>query len=77
YPMPAKEINREGIVYVSFVVSEKGVVETIKVMKGIGAGCDEEAARVVARIPKFIKPGYMGGKPVKVLYNVPIKFSLK
>jgi protein TonB len=76
YPQPAIELNKEGTVFVSFVVSEKGIVENVKVTKGIGAGCDEEAARVVSKIPKFIKPGTVGGKPVKVLYNVPIKFKL-
>lgn len=77
YPTIAVEANHEGTVYVSFIVNEKGYIENVKVIKGIGLGCDEEAARVVSRIPKAIKPGTVGGRAVKVQYNVPIKFRLK
>lgn len=78
YPDLAREIGKEGTVYVSFVIDEKGLVESTKVLKGIGAGCDEEAVRVVSKIPKFKKPGKnAAGKPVKVLYNIPIAFKLK
>lgn len=78
YPDLAREIGKEGTVYVSFVIDEKGMVESTKVLKGIGAGCDEEAVRVVSKIPKFKKPGKNAvGKPVKVLYNIPIAFKLR
>lgn len=78
YPDLAREIGKEGTVYVSFVIDEKGLVESTKVLKGIGAGCDEEAVRVVSKIPKFKKPGKnAAGKPVKVLYNIPIAFKLR
>lgn len=78
YPELAKEIGREGTVYVSFIIDEKGQVESSKVLKGIGAGCDEEASRVVNKLPKFKKPGRNAlGKPVKVIFNIPIAFKLK
>ena len=51
YPTVAREIGVEGIVYVSFVVNESGNVESAKVMKGIGYGCDEEVIRVVGKMP--------------------------
>lgn len=78
YPELAKEIGKEGTVYISFIIDEKGQVESSKVLKGIGAGCDEEATRVVNKLPKFKKPGKnAAGKPVKVIFNIPIAFRLK
>lgn len=78
YPELARGIGREGIVYVSFIIDEKGEVESSKILKGIGAGCDEEASRVVNKLPKFKKPGKnAAGKPVKVIFNIPIAFRLK
>lgn len=78
YPELAKEIGKEGTVYVSFIIDEKGQVESSKILKGIGAGCDEEASRVVNKLPKFKKPGRNAlGKPVKVIFNIPIAFKLK
>lgn len=78
YPELAKEMGKEGTVYISFIIDEKGQVESSKVLKGIGAGCDEEASRVVNKLPKFKKPGRnAAGKPVKVIFNIPIAFKLK
>jgi protein TonB len=78
YPELAREIAREGTVYVTFIINEKGEVEDSKIMKGIGAGCDEEATRVVNKIPKFKKPGRNKyGKPVKTVFNVPFAFKLR
>lgn len=77
YPDLAKQIGHEGTVYVSFVVSEQGYVQDAKVMKGIGYGCDEEVLRVVNKMPKWKKGGKNAGHPVKVRFNIPVKFKLK
>lgn len=77
YPEQAKVVGKEGTVYVSFVVSEVGMVENVKVMRGIGYGCDEEVVRVVSNMPKWKKAGKNAGHPVKVRFNIPVKFSLK
>ncbi len=76
YPQYAREAEIQGTVYVSFVVNEKGEVTDVKVLKGIGGGCDEEAVRVVKSLPKF-KPGKQRGRPVKVQMRIPIKFILR
>ncbi|PJB55597.1 MAG: energy transducer TonB, partial [Bacteroidetes bacterium CG_4_9_14_3_um_filter_41_19] len=47
----------------------------VKVLRGIGSGCDEEAVRVVSSMPKW-KPGIQNGEAVRVSYNIPIKFAL-
>lgn len=77
YPEQAKIVGKEGTVYVSFIVSEVGMVEGVKVMKGIGYGCDEEVVRVLSKMPKWKKAGKNAGHPVKVRFNIPVKFSLK
>lgn len=77
YPPVAREIGKEGTVYVSFVVNEIGNVENVKVMRGIGFGCDEEVVRVVGKIPRWKKVGKNAGHPVKVRFNIPVSFKLK
>ncbi|MFQ5568084.1 MAG: energy transducer TonB [Rhodothermales bacterium] len=75
YPEIARKAGVEGRVIVQFVVDEEGNVSDAIVQRGIGAGCDEEALRVV-REAKF-KPGRQRGKPVKVKMSLPITFKLK
>lgn len=78
YPEGARVIGIEGTVHVSFVVNEIGLVESVKVLKGIGYGCDEEVVRIINKMPKWKKPGKNeNGQPVKVRYNIPVKFKLK
>jgi protein TonB len=62
-------------VYVTFVVERNGNVTDVKILRGIGGGCDEEAVRVVQNMPKW-EPGKQRGKPVRVQFNMPIKFTL-
>ncbi len=75
YPEIAKKAGVEGRVIVQFVVNESGDVVDPVVVRGIGAGCDEEAIRAV-RLAKF-KPGKQRGKAVKVKMSLPITFKLK
>ncbi|NBC15998.1 MAG: TonB family protein [Bacteroidetes bacterium] len=75
YPEIARKAGVEGRVIVQFVVDENGNVQDPVVVRGIGAGCDEEALRVV-REAKF-QPGKQRGKPVKVKMSLPITFRLK
>lgn len=75
YPMYAKENNIQGNVYVTFVVEPDGKISTIKILRGIGGGCDEEAMRVIGLMPPW-KPGSQLGKPVRVQFNFPIRFII-
>ncbi|MEM7315362.1 MAG: energy transducer TonB, partial [Planctomycetota bacterium] len=59
-----------------FVVEIDGSLTDIKVIKGIGSGCDEEAVRVLKAAPKW-EPGKQRNKPVRVRRSLPIVFSLK
>lgn len=76
YPQMARESGINGRVFVTFVVETDGRVTDIKVLRGIGGGCDEEAVRVVKNMPKW-DPGKQRGKPVRVQFNLPIKFTLQ
>lgn len=76
YPAMAKDAGISGIVYVTFVVMETGKINDVKVLRGIGGGCDEEAIRVVKSMPQW-KSGKQRGKPVRVQFNLPIRFTLK
>jgi TonB family protein len=75
YPEEAKNKNIAGRVFVSFVVEKDGSIGEVKVLRGIGGGCDEEAVRVIKGMPKW-KPGIQKGKPVRVSYQIPIYFKL-
>ena len=75
YPEEAKEKGISGRVFLSFVIEKDGAVSNVKVAKGIGKECDDEALRVVKAMPKW-KPGLMKGKPVRVNYMLPIFFKL-
>lgn len=76
YPAEAVKANVQGNVFVQFVVTETGNIQQLRVIKGIGAGCDEEAVRVVSQMPNWT-PGKQNGKPVAVMYNLPIQFALE
>jgi protein TonB len=75
YPQKAINQDIEGKVFVTFVVTSSGAVDDVKLLKGIGYGCDEEAIRVVKAMPKWT-PGKNGGREVKVRMNIPIVFKL-
>ena len=75
YPAEALKAGIEGMVYLSFVVRKDGSVTDVKVMKGLGYGCDEEAMRVVKSFPKFV-PALLHGKNVSFRLNLPIRFRL-
>lgn len=75
YPKQARRMGVEGRVFVQFVVDQAGNLTEVKAIKGIGAGCDEEAVRVLKAAPKW-KPGKQRGRPVKVRMILPITFKL-
>lgn len=76
YPAEAKEEGIKGRVFVNFIVEPDGSVSDIRVLRGIGGGCDEEAVRVVESLPRF-KPGMQDGEAVRVSYTIPVFFRLE
>lgn len=76
YPVSAKNSGICGTVYLLFTIDAKGNVSNIKVLKGIGSGCDEEAIRIVKLMNGKWTPSKLNGKSVSSTYNLPIKFSI-
>ena len=76
YPTVARENGISGKVFVRFTVQINGQVSDVRVVRGIGGGCDEEAIRVVRMLPAW-KPGIQSGRAVAVEYTLPINFIFK
>ena len=80
YPMIARENGVSGRVYVQFVVERDGSVTEITVVRDIGAGCGEAAAKVIHDMNSLAQgwqPGLQRGKAVRVLYTLPVSFTIK
>jgi len=80
YPPIARENGVEGVTVIKFYVDKDGSVKAPEMLKDIGAGCGKEAMRVVNLMNKEgIKwiPGKQRGKPVKVYFNLPVRFKLQ
>ena len=75
YPAQARKMGIEGKVFVQFTVGKDGLLTGVKAVKGIGAGCDQEAVRVIENSPAW-KPGMQRGQRVAVRMILPITFKL-
>jgi protein TonB len=76
YPSKARKKNIQGKVIITFVVDKEGSIVDPRVIRSVDRGIDEEAMRVVKGMPKW-KPGLLNGRPVKVLYHLPVSFKLE
>ena len=75
YPEKAKQNGVQGRVFLQFVVTSKGTIGEIRVLRGVDPELDAEAIRVVKSLPNF-SPGKQGGVAVPVWYQVPVTFKL-
>lgn len=76
YPMSAAENNIQGIVNVSFTVEKDGTLTDIKAEgRKLGHGTEEEAIRAL-KLSKRWNPGMQDGKPARVKFNIPIRFTM-
>lgn len=78
YPEAERKAGVTGTVYINFVVEKDGSISSAKVLRGVagGPGLDAEALRVVSGMPKWT-PGTQNGQPVRVAFNLPIRFRLE
>ena len=77
YPEKALDQRIQGTVLVEFVVERDGSITDVHSLNDIGGGCTEAAVRLAKGLPKF-KPGLDNdGKPVRILYRLPIRFVLR
>ena len=72
-PDEAKEQRIEGTVYLSFIVCKSGKIQKIKVLEGIGHGCDRAAKKAIQAMPEW-EPGRQNGERVNVSMKIPIRF---
>ncbi len=80
YPTIARETGIEGRAIIQFVVDKNGSISGVKLLRGPGGGCGDEAKRVVALMnKKGIKwsPGRQQGQTVRVQYILPVMFKLE
>lgn len=75
YPKEAQKDKIEGKVILSFIINTDGSVSDVKVLRGIGHGCDEEAIRIIENSPPWI-PGKQRGNPIRQQMTLPIIFKL-
>jgi len=76
YPGEAREVSIQGTVFITFVVETDGSITNIRVLRGIGSGCEEEAIRVIKSMPPWV-PGKQNGIAVRVRLTLPVKFTLQ
>ncbi|HRF41000.1 MAG TPA: energy transducer TonB, partial [Saprospiraceae bacterium] len=79
YPALARENGVQGTVIVTFVVEKDGSMSDIKLVRDIGAGCGQEALRLVNLMQEQglrWTPGQHQGNTVRVQYNLPMMFKL-
>lgn len=74
YPKEAKARGIEGRVFIKFIVTKEGNVESPEILRDIGSGCGEAAVNGIKKV-KFT-PGVHQGQPVRVYYTMPINFNL-
>ncbi len=76
YPPAAAEEGISGKVTVQFVVEKDGSISGVKVARGKHPALDQEAVRVVKKMPRWT-PGRNNGAPVRVTYMLPVTFRLQ
>ena len=77
YPQDAIDNNVEGVVKVQFGVDENGNISNVSTVGNkIGYGLEEEAIRVISKMPKWT-PGQVKGKNVRTWRTLPINYRLE
>lgn len=76
YPAIAVEQEIQGTVQLRFVVEANGSIGDVQVIKSLESHCDKEAIRVVKSLPRFI-PGKQQGRPVRVWFTLPVRYSIQ
>jgi TonB family protein len=75
YPKEAVDLKIQGTVFASFVIEKDGSITNATIIRRLGHGLEDEALRVI-KLSKPWNPGIYEGKPVRVKYNIPVKFTL-
>lgn len=79
YPEAARAVRVQGTVIIRFIVEKDGSISNAHIIRDLGRGCGEEALRIVESMNYLVNPwtpGMTRGEPVRVQYNLPVKFKL-
>ena len=76
FPEMAIQMGIQGKVWVEFIVDKKGAVTGVSIVRGVDKLLDDEAIRVVKKMPRM-KPAKVGGRPVSMRYSLPINARLQ
>lgn len=79
YPEIAMKNGIIGTIRLRFIVRSTGEITDIEAVNKEsleGSGLEEEAIRVIKKMPKWT-PGKQNGKPVSVYFNFPIRVELR
>lgn len=76
YPRLAAENGIQGMTVLKFVIERDGSISNVNLVRDIGGGCGQEAKRLIEAMPKWT-PGLKNGKPVRVQYQMPVRFKLE
>jgi len=72
-PDQARIRKIKGTVSLRFMVNVDGRLSDMRILKGLGYGCDEEAIRLLKNMPPW-KPAMKGNEAVSYYQNLDIKF---
>ena len=75
YPKAALDADVQGTVYVEFVVEKDGTVTRYKILRTPGKELNDEAFRLLKRMPAWI-PGMVKGQPCRTAIQLPIRFYI-
>ncbi len=78
YPKLAMQSGLEGRVFVEFIIDSTGDMSSVRLLKGIGGGCDEQAIQAFLSLEHCWRPGkdHMGN-PMNTRFRVPVNFELE
>ncbi len=75
YPESAMKENRSGRTIVGYTIGTEGSISNIKILKSSSPDLDEEAIRVVKKMPNWI-PSKRNGKAIDTEFALPVNFRL-
>jgi len=75
YPEAARRARIQGVVVLECIIGKDGLVQDVKVLRGLPLGLTEAAVDAVKKW-KF-EPSTLNNKPVEVLYILTVRFNLQ
>lgn len=75
FPRHMKDAGIDGVVYLEYVVDEKGQIREARILKSPHPAFEATTLQCIDELPA-LNPGRQQGRPVRVKYTLPVRFSL-